>query len=200
MCCIFSRSSLTSLSLFFLDIYLLYSLLLGSDHGVKAQGDGWLLTVALIEGKSLAAVDSSGFSDPYVVFSCNGRTRTSSIKFQKSDPHWNEIFEFDAMDEPPSVLDVEVYDFDGPFDEAMSLGHAEINFVKTNITDLADVWIPLQGKLAQACQSRLHLRIFLDNTKGTHVVKEYLTKMEKEVGKKVICYCHFSHPLDYLIT
>lgn len=157
----------------------------GSDHGVKAQGDGWLLTVALIEGNSLAAVDSSGFSDPYVVFSCNGRTRTSSIKFQKSDPHWNEIFEFDAMDEPPSVLDVEVYDFDGPFDEAMSLGHAEINFVKTNITDLADVWIPLQGKLAQACQSRLHLRIFLDNTKGTHVVKEYLTKMEKEVGKKI---------------
>lgn len=62
---------------------------LGSDHGVKAQGDGWLLTVALIEGSNLAAVDSSGFSDPYVVFTTNGRTKTSSIKFQKSDPLWN---------------------------------------------------------------------------------------------------------------
>lgn len=61
----------------------------GSDHGVKAQGDGWLLTVALIEGSNLAAVDSSGFSDPYVVFTCNGRTKTSSIKFQKLDPQWN---------------------------------------------------------------------------------------------------------------
>ncbi|KAF8409771.1 hypothetical protein HHK36_005850 [Tetracentron sinense] len=157
----------------------------GSDHGVKAQGDGWLLTVALIEGTSLAAVDSSGFSDPYVVFTCNGKTRTSSIKFQKPDPHWNEIFEFDAMDDPPSMLDVEVYDFDGPFDEATSLGHAEINFLKTNISDLADVWIPLQGKLAQACQSKLHLRIFLNNTRGSNVVKEYLIKMEKEVGKKI---------------
>lgn len=97
-----------------------------------------------------------------------------------------EIFEFDAMDEPPSMLDVEVYDFDGPFNEATSLGHAEINFVKSNISDLADVWIPLQGKLAQACQSKLHLRIFLNNTKGSNVVKEYLTKMEKEVGKKVM--------------
>ncbi|XP_059309332.1 C2 and GRAM domain-containing protein At1g03370 isoform X2 [Lycium ferocissimum] len=157
----------------------------GSDHGIKAQGDGWLLTVALIEGNNLAAVDSSGFSDPYVVFTCNGKTRTSSIKFQKSNPKWNEIFEFDAMDDPPSVLDVEVFDFDGPFSEATSLGHAEINFVKTNISDLSDVWVPLQGKLAQACQSKLHLRVFLNNTKGSNVVKDYLSKMEKEVGKKI---------------
>ncbi|KAK6791167.1 hypothetical protein RDI58_010248 [Solanum bulbocastanum] len=157
----------------------------GSDHGIKAQGDGWLLTVALIEGNNLAAVDTSGFSDPYVVFTCNGKTRTSSIKFQKSSPKWNEIFEFDAMDDPPSVLDVEVFDFDGPFSEATSLGHAEINFVKTNISDLSDVMVPLQGKLAQACQSKLHLRVFLNNTKGSNVVKDYLSKMEKEVGKKI---------------
>lgn len=67
---------------------------IGSDHGVKAQGDGWLLTVALIEGSNLAAVDASGFSDPYVVFTCNGKTRTSSIKFQKSNPQWNGSFCF----------------------------------------------------------------------------------------------------------
>ncbi|KAH7838648.1 hypothetical protein Vadar_029485 [Vaccinium darrowii] len=156
-----------------------------TDHGVKAQGEGWLLTVALIEGSNVAAVDSSGHCDPYVVFTCNGKTRTSSIKFQKSDPQWNEIFEFDAMDEPPSMVDVEVFDFDGPFDEPTSLGHAEINFLKNNISDLADVWVPLQGKLSQACQSKLHLRIFLDNTRGSNVVKEYLDKMEKEVGKKI---------------
>ncbi|KAL3627235.1 hypothetical protein CASFOL_028598 [Castilleja foliolosa] len=157
----------------------------GSDHGVKAQGDGWLLTVALIEGSNLAAVDSSGFSDPYVVFTCNGKTRTSSIKFQKPKPLWNEIFEFDAMEEPPSVLDVEVFDFDGPFDEAMSLGRTEINFLKSNISELSDIWIPLQGKLAQACQSKLHLRIFLNNNRVGNVVKDYITKMEKEVGKKI---------------
>ncbi|KAG6394175.1 hypothetical protein SASPL_144756 [Salvia splendens] len=157
----------------------------GSDHGIKAQGDGWLLTVALVEGSNLAAVDSSGYSDPYVVFNCNGKTKTSSIKFQKSNPHWNEIFEFDAMNEPPSVLEVEVFDFDGPFDDATSLGRAEINFLKSNISDLSDIWIPLQGKLAQTCQSKLRLRIFLNNTKGSNVVKDYITKMEKEVGKKI---------------
>lgn len=59
---------------------------------MKAQGNGWLLTVALLEGSNLAAVDSSGFCDPYVVFTCNGKTRTSSIKFQKSGPQWNGEF------------------------------------------------------------------------------------------------------------
>ena len=75
-------------------IYSLLSSIIGSDHGVKAQGDGWLLTVALIEGRNLAAVDASGSSDPYVVFSCNGRTRTSSIKFQKCNPQWNGNYFF----------------------------------------------------------------------------------------------------------
>lgn len=83
------------------------------------------------------------------------------------------------------MLDIDVYDFDGPFDEPTSLGHAEINFVKSNLSELADVVVPLQGKLAQACQSKLHLRIFLNDTRGSDVVKEYLSKMEKEVGKKV---------------
>ncbi|XP_019183991.1 PREDICTED: C2 and GRAM domain-containing protein At1g03370-like isoform X2 [Ipomoea nil] len=157
----------------------------GGDHGVKALGDGWLLTVALIEGSDLVSVDSGGFSNPYVVFTCNGRTRASSIKFRSSSPKWNEIFEFDAMEEPPSLLNVEVFYFDGPSHEAASIGHAEINFIKTKLSDLSDIWITLQGKLALACQSKLHLRIFLNNTKGSNVAKDYLSKMEKEIGKKI---------------
>ncbi|KAF5476729.1 hypothetical protein F2P56_003438 [Juglans regia] len=156
----------------------------GSDHGVKAQGDGWVLTIALIEGINLASLVLTEFSDPYVVFTCNGKTRTSSVKLQTRDPQWNEILEFDAMEEPPSVLDVEVFDFDGPFDQATSLGHAEINFVKQPSTELADMWVPLEGKLAQSSQSKLHLRMFVDNNKGVEMIREYLTKMEKEVGKK----------------
>ncbi|KAL0407176.1 UNVERIFIED_CONTAM: C2 and GRAM domain-containing protein [Sesamum latifolium] len=158
----------------------------GSDHGIKGQGDGWCLTVALIEGSSLVNGNSRRrCSDPYVVFTCNGKKRTSSIKFQRSNPLWNEIYEFDAMDEPPSTLAVEVFDFDGPFSEATSLGRAEINFLKSNFSDLSDIWVPLQGKLGHAFESKLHLKIFLNNTKGNNVVKDYIARMEKEVGKKI---------------
>ncbi|CAD6260528.1 unnamed protein product [Miscanthus lutarioriparius] len=157
----------------------------GSDHGVKANGDGWLLTVALLEATSLPPV-SCGSVDPYVVFSCNGITRTSSVQLQTQEPQWNEIMEFDAMEEPPAVLDAEVFNFDGPFDLAISLGHAEINFLKHTSVELEDIWVPLEGKLAQTCQSRLHLRVFLENTKGPETsMREYLSKMEKEVGKKL---------------
>ncbi|CAN1286818.1 C2 and GRAM domain-containing protein At5g50170 [Linum perenne] len=90
----------------------------GSDHGVKSQGDGWILTVALIGGTSLASLGSADVCDPY----------TS--------------------------------------------------------TELADMWVPLEGKLAQSSQSKLHLRIFLNNNNGVETIKEYLTKMEREVGKK----------------
>lgn len=96
-----------------------------------------------------------------------------------------EILELDAMEEPPSVLEVEVFDFDGPFVKADSLGRAEINLIKHTSTELADMWVPLEGKLAQSSQSKLHLRIFLENNKGVETIKEYLTKKEKEVGKKV---------------
>ncbi|KAJ1271520.1 hypothetical protein BS78_06G133700 [Paspalum vaginatum] len=157
----------------------------GSDHGVKANGDGWLLTVALLEATSLPPV-SCGSVDPYVVLTCNGITRTSSVQLQTQEPQWNEIMEFDAMEEPPAVLEVEVFNFDGPFDLAISLGHAEINFLKHTSVELADIWVPLEGKLAQTCQSRLHLRVFLENTKGPETsMREYLSKMEREVGKKL---------------
>lgn len=83
------------------------------------------------------------------------------------------------------MLDVEVFDFDGPFDQARSLGHAEINFLKYTSAELADLWLPLGGKIAQSSQSKLHLRIFLNNNNGVETIRDNLTKMEKEVGKKV---------------
>ncbi|KAL6628972.1 hypothetical protein ACP70R_028737 [Stipagrostis hirtigluma subsp. patula] len=156
----------------------------GSDHGVKAHGDGWLLTVALIEGSGVVGAGSPGLPDPYVVFTCNGKRKTSSIKYQTSEPKWNEVFEFDAMDDPPARLDVVVHDSDGQLDEAC-IGQAEVNFVKNNLSDLGDMWVPLDGRFAQGCQPKLHLRIFLDNSRGTEVVMNYLEKMGKEVGKKM---------------
>ncbi|CAL5203287.1 unnamed protein product [Lathyrus oleraceus] len=158
---------------------------MGTDHGMRAHGDGWVVTVALIEGVDLALLESTGLSDPYVVFTCNGQTRSSSVKLETSDPQWNELLEFDAMEEPPSVLDVEVFDFDGPFDQDVSLGHAEINFLKHTSTELADMWVMLEGKPALSVQSKLHLRIFLDNNKGVETIKDYMEKKEKEVGKKL---------------
>lgn len=70
---------------------LMAAILTGSDHGVKAQGDGWVLTVALVEGANLASTSPTEVPDPYVVFTCNGKSRTSSVKLRTRDPQWNGI-------------------------------------------------------------------------------------------------------------
>ncbi|KAJ8772275.1 hypothetical protein K2173_027452 [Erythroxylum novogranatense] len=160
----------------------------GSDHGIKAKGDGWILTVAVIEGTDLASLGTAVSSDPYVVLTCNGRTRTSSVKLQTSNPQWNGERSScsDLMQWKNHLCSYSgSFDFDGPFDRATSLGHAEVNFLKHTSTELADMWVSLEGKLALSSQSKLHLRIFLDNSKGIDTIREYLTKMEKEVGKKL---------------
>jgi hypothetical protein len=95
-----------------------------------------------------------------------------------------EIFEFDAMDDPPARLDVVMYNSDGTLNET-SIAQTEVNFVKNNLSDLGDMWLTLDGRFAQGHQPKLHLRIFLDNSRGTEVVMNYLEKMGKEVGKKV---------------
>uniref|UniRef100_A0A0D9YNU8 C2 and GRAM domain-containing protein n=1 Tax=Oryza glumipatula TaxID=40148 RepID=A0A0D9YNU8_9ORYZ len=156
----------------------------GSDHGVKAHGDGWLLTVALIEGSGVVGSGTPGLPDPYVVFTCNGKRKTSSVKFQTSEPKWNEIFEFNAMDDPPSRLEVVVHDSEGPHNK-IPIGQTEVNFLKNNLSDLGDMWLPLDGRFPQGCEPKLHLRIFLNNSRGTEIVMNYLAKMGKEVGKKI---------------
>eukprot|EP00249_Psilotum_nudum_P022501 c28540_g1_i1 orf=517-3660(+) len=156
-----------------------------SDHGVKAKGDGWLLAVTLVSAESLPGSDDIGLSDPYVVFTCNGKRRTSSVKLRNLNPEWKEIFEFDATEDPPSTMDVEVFDFEGPFTAAESLGHTEINFLKQTPEELCDLWVPLQGRNALACGSRVHLRISLTNSKEVDTVAHYIKKVEEEIGKKI---------------
>nr|CAD1836397.1 unnamed protein product [Ananas comosus var. bracteatus] len=94
----------------------------------------WLAShCSLVEGKVCHRLFLPDFQIHMWYSAATCVTRTSSVQLQTSDPQWNEIMEFDAMQEPPSVLDVEVFNFDGPFDLSTSLGHAEINFLKTHI-------------------------------------------------------------------
>ncbi|CAN6449303.1 unnamed protein product [Victoria cruziana] len=157
----------------------------GRHFGKEVHNDGWLLTVVLIEGTGIVSARETRFSDPYVIFTCNGKKLKSSVQLQSRDPQWNEVLEFDMPEEPPSLMDVEVFDFVSPLEPALSIGHAEINLLKHRPSDLADIWIPLRGKLARTSQSKLHLRISLEITKAAQSTRRYLRKVENELGRKV---------------
>lgn len=102
------------------------------------------------------------------------------------------MFEFNATDDPPTTMGVEVFDYDGPFSEAQSLGHAEVNFLKRSPLQLSDFWVPLNGKSARANGSKLHIRVFLTHTRDTDILPEYLERVEREVGLKVLILLAFS--------
>ncbi|CAI7808242.1 unnamed protein product [Closterium sp. NIES-53] len=125
------------------------------DHGKKAVGEGWLLTVSLVEGENIGESGVVMKADPFVVFTCSGKTRTSSVKLQTTMPNWNEVLEFDAMEDAPSILEIEVFNYDGPFSEPSLLGRAEINFLRQSAQDLADLWVPLEGRRVKVQAARI---------------------------------------------
>lgn len=156
------------------------NLLKRGDHGLKANGNGWLITITLLEAENLPATGFTGLADPYVIFTCNGKTRTSSVKLQSLNPSWNEMLEFDAFDDPPSTMDVEIFDYDGPFATSELIGRTEINFLKHSTED--DMWVPLEGRRTKS-QPRLHLRVVLSNTSDK--TPKFLEELEKETGTKM---------------
>lgn len=73
------------------------------------------------------------------------------------------------MEDPPSVMKVEAFNFEGLLtEEAASLGSAEIKFSNYNSEELADLWLLLEGNMVQAFDSRLHLQVFMTNSRTLH--------------------------------
>ncbi|GBG74499.1 hypothetical protein CBR_g18909 [Chara braunii] len=159
------------------------------DSAVKTHEDSWLLTVTVLEAHSLPNASPHGFSDPYIVITCNGKTRTSSVKLQTLNPVWNEVLEFDAMADAPSVMSVEVFNYDGPFAEPLLLGRGEVNFLIRTPEERHDLWLPLQGRHARAANSVLRLRVSLGNSNensGSALNPQVIEKVKQEVGAKLL--------------
>lgn len=77
-----------------------------------------------------------------------------------------------------------MFDYDGPFSAADQIGRAEINFLKTRTNELADFWVPLEGRRAKAEGASVHLKVFLTNTLDDDKPK-ILEWMDKAMGEKV---------------
>jgi phosphatidylserine decarboxylase len=70
------------------------------------------LTVTLIEGRGLVAMDRNGFSDPYVVLDIGEHRKRSKIMYKTLEPVWNEVFELALPDPPPPLLHLRLWDKD----------------------------------------------------------------------------------------
>jgi hypothetical protein len=77
-----------------------------------------LVKVTVIGARNLAAMDSNGFSDPYVLLELSGGQRKKTkIVLKNLSPTWNECFSFRLPATPspgaaPAVLQIQVWDWD----------------------------------------------------------------------------------------
>ncbi|KAM8886471.1 multiple C2 and transmembrane domain-containing protein 1-like isoform 3-T3 [Spinachia spinachia] len=97
-----------------------------SDVHRKAQLWRGIVSISLIEGRSLQPMDANGFSDPYVKFRMGHQKYKSKTIPKTLNPQWREQFDFHLYEEQGSYVDITVWDKDaGKKDDFM--GRCTVN-------------------------------------------------------------------------
>ncbi|XP_054209461.1 multiple C2 and transmembrane domain-containing protein 1 isoform X27 [Homo sapiens] len=71
-----------------------------------------IVSITLIEGRDLKAMDSNGLSDPYVKFRLGHQKYKSKIMPKTLNPQWREQFDFHLYEERGGVIDITAWDKD----------------------------------------------------------------------------------------
>ncbi|XP_075399187.1 multiple C2 and transmembrane domain-containing protein 1 isoform X2 [Tenrec ecaudatus] len=71
-----------------------------------------IVSITLIEGRDLKAMDSNGLSDPYVKFRLGHQKYKSKIMPKTLNPQWREQFDFHLYDERGGIIYITAWDKD----------------------------------------------------------------------------------------
>ncbi|XP_028348883.1 multiple C2 and transmembrane domain-containing protein 1 isoform X7 [Physeter macrocephalus] len=71
-----------------------------------------IVSITLIEGRDLKAMDSNGLSDPYVKFRLGHQKYKSKIMPKTLNPQWREQFDFHLYEERGGIIDITAWDRD----------------------------------------------------------------------------------------
>ncbi|XP_029860798.1 multiple C2 and transmembrane domain-containing protein 1 isoform X2 [Aquila chrysaetos chrysaetos] len=83
-----------------------------SDLHRKSQLWRGIVSITLIEGRELKAMDANGLSDPYVKFRLGHQKYKSKIVPKTLNPQWREQFDFHLYEERGGIIDITVWDKD----------------------------------------------------------------------------------------
>uniref|UniRef100_H2M384 Multiple C2 and transmembrane domain containing 1 n=1 Tax=Oryzias latipes TaxID=8090 RepID=H2M384_ORYLA len=83
-----------------------------SDVHRKSQLWRGIVSISLIEGRSLQPMDANGLSDPYVKFRMGHQKYKSKTIPKTLNPQWREQFDFHLYEEQGGFVDITVWDKD----------------------------------------------------------------------------------------
>eukprot|EP00029_Vermamoeba_vermiformis_P014549 TRINITY_DN9664_c0_g1_i1.p1 TRINITY_DN9664_c0_g1~~TRINITY_DN9664_c0_g1_i1.p1 ORF type:complete len:649 (+),score=181.26 TRINITY_DN9664_c0_g1_i1:32-1948(+) len=116
------------------------------------------LRVYFEKAVNLAAMDSNGFSDPYVVLSLHSQTdkRSGKVKskiiYKSLNPVWEEMLTLSAGNKPTStfnasdIIKVELWDKDKIVDDFLGQVHWTISEILTLVVEKGEVIMPIALK------------------------------------------------------
>ncbi|XP_072244238.1 multiple C2 and transmembrane domain-containing protein 1 isoform X3 [Leuresthes tenuis] len=114
-----------------------------SDVHRKAQLWRGIVSISLIEGRSLQPMDANGLSDPYVKFRMGHQKYKSKTIPKTLNPQWREQFDFHMYDEQGGYVDITVWDKDaGKKDDFMGRCTIDLSLLSKEQTYKLD--LPLE--------------------------------------------------------
>uniref|UniRef100_A0A8C4E2M1 Multiple C2 domains, transmembrane 1a n=1 Tax=Dicentrarchus labrax TaxID=13489 RepID=A0A8C4E2M1_DICLA len=114
-----------------------------SDVHRKAQLWRGIVSISLIEGRSLQPMDNNGLSDPYVKFKLGHQKYKSKTIPKTLNPQWREQFDFHLYDEQGGFVDITVWDRDaGKKDDFMGRCSIDLSLLSKEHTHKLD--LPLE--------------------------------------------------------
>ncbi|XP_046856752.1 multiple C2 and transmembrane domain-containing protein 1-like isoform X2 [Xenia sp. Carnegie-2017] len=96
------------------------------ESGKAIQKDG-IVSVTLVEGKKLIAMDDNGLSDPYCRFKLGNEKHKSKACKDTLNPQWKEHFDLKFFVDTDMILEVSIYDRDIRKDEFMGRVSIDLN-------------------------------------------------------------------------
>uniref|UniRef100_A0A8C3AUZ0 Multiple C2 and transmembrane domain containing 1 n=1 Tax=Cyclopterus lumpus TaxID=8103 RepID=A0A8C3AUZ0_CYCLU len=114
-----------------------------SDVHRKAQLWRGIVSISLIEGRSLQPMDANGLSDPYVKFKMGHQKYKSKTIPKTLNPQWREQFDFHLYEEQGGYVDITVWDKDaGKKDDFMGRCTIDLSHLPKEHTHKLD--LPLE--------------------------------------------------------
>ncbi|GFS95314.1 multiple C2 and transmembrane domain-containing protein 1 [Nephila pilipes] len=161
----------------------------------KTQMWDSVVTIVLVEGKNLLAMDENGTSDPYVKFSLGNERYKSKVMFKTLDPQWLEQFNLHMYADQPKVLEISVYDkdFHGKDD---FMGRCTIDLSGFEEEKTHSVWKDLEDGAGS-----LFLLITISGTMGTETISDlasynFDSATQRTLISKYGLYQTFKEPYD----
>ncbi|XP_046404586.1 multiple C2 and transmembrane domain-containing protein isoform X4 [Ischnura elegans] len=153
-----------------------------SDVNRRLKSQIWssVVTIVLIEGKNLLAMDMDGLSDPYVKFRLGNEKYKTKTVYKSLNPNWLEQFDLHLYDDQSQDLEITVWDKDSRTKDDF-MGRCVIDLSKLEREKTHRIWKDLQDG-----SGSLFLLLTISGTTASETISDLSSYEENPIERKII--------------